>query len=254
MTWPKRPESHIANTYTNNYFFGGGAGYPNYFDEKQILIQHGHRYANILGNFIPKKGNVLDVGCAAGFILKGLIAGGWKGHGIEPNAKMAEYARSRLGLDVTNGVIESYRAKKKHDLVCLIQVIAHIIDPHKTLEVIRNLLTQESCVLVETWDSRSWTAKFFGKHWHEYSPPSVLHWFSRDSLDYLFNRNKFKRIATGRPFKKISLKHASSLIAYKIKDLPCASHAEKILKRIFHKSTIPYPAEDLFWALYKKIP
>jgi hypothetical protein len=37
MTSIEDPGSHVKNTCSDAYFFGGEAGYPNYLDEKEIL-------------------------------------------------------------------------------------------------------------------------------------------------------------------------------------------------------------------------
>jgi hypothetical protein len=60
----------------------------------------------MLKRFTPP-GSVLDVGAAAGFLLAGLRQIGWSGSGVEPNDRMAEHARSQLGLNVRTGTLES---------------------------------------------------------------------------------------------------------------------------------------------------
>ena len=59
--------THLQQVYGNDYFFGGGVGYPNYLQEISILRQHGRRYGRILARYMAP-GRVLDVGSAAGFI------------------------------------------------------------------------------------------------------------------------------------------------------------------------------------------
>jgi hypothetical protein len=41
--------------------------------------------------------------------------------------------------------------------------------------------------IIETWNRDDWVARLLGRHWHEYSPPSVLHWFNPDGLRRLVN-------------------------------------------------------------------
>ena len=62
-------ESHLDEVYSDDYFFEGKDGYPNYLKEKDLLYKSGIKYAKILSRY-TKQGKVLDVGCAAGFILK----------------------------------------------------------------------------------------------------------------------------------------------------------------------------------------
>ena len=76
--------------------------------------------------------------------------------------------------------MESFRGDDgPYDLVVMLQVIAHLVDPLATGRRIAELLRPDGLWLVETWDRESRTARLFGRRWHEYSPPSVLHWFSR---------------------------------------------------------------------------
>lgn len=252
MTKVKNVASHIERTYSDNYFFDGGAGYPNYLDEETILTQYGRRYGEILAKYIKNNGKVLDVGAAAGFILKGLVDAGWEGYGVEPNECMAQYAKNKLRLNVQTCPIESYHSSVKFDLICLIQVIAHLVDPLKIIRHLDGILAENGFILVETWNTKSITARIFGKKWHEYSPPSVLHWFCNDSLNYLFEKCNFQRHASGRPSKKLNWKHAQSLLLFKLNKMPFSSQIEKILNIIPDHTLIPYPAEDLKWILYRK--
>src|SRR4051794_14172621 len=81
------PDKHVAEFYSDDYFFAGKDGYPNYINEQVLLRRHGKRYARIMSRYM-KTGRVLDVGCAAGFILKGFEESGWECQGVEPNATM----------------------------------------------------------------------------------------------------------------------------------------------------------------------
>ncbi len=63
------PPDHVRRIYGDQYFFGGGNGYPNYLLEGKILRAHGRRYGRMLARHV-KCGSVLDVGAAAGFVLQ----------------------------------------------------------------------------------------------------------------------------------------------------------------------------------------
>lgn len=132
------------------------------------------------------------MGCAAGFILKGYEKGGWECYGVDPNNTMVEYGRSVLNLNLVKGDLESFKSDNKFNLISLIEVIGHLYDLDKSLEIIRHLLTGDGYVIVESWDMNSLSAKIMGKHWHEYSPPSVVNWFSDKTLRHLFNNHGFE--------------------------------------------------------------
>ena len=244
-------ENHVDEVYSDKYFFEGGHGYPNYLKEKDKLVQYGKNYAKIISKY-RKPGKVLDVGCAAGFVLKGYEKSGWNCHGIDPNNTMVKYGRENLNLSITKADLESFDIKECFDLISLIQVIGHLHDLDKSMELIRELLNKDGHVIVESWDMNSLIAKIMGKHWHEYSPPSVVNWFSDSTLNQLFINHGFSLISKGRPLKKVSIQHGISLFKEKT---PHFYFKEKILKFFdekLGKYNLPYPPIDLKWYLFQK--
>jgi SAM-dependent methyltransferase len=242
---------HVARIYDDTYFRGGGAGYPDYLAEGDLLRRHGCWYGRLLTKY-THPGMMLDVGTAAGFMLQGFRDCGWRGEGMEPNEGMARFGREMLGLAIDSTTCEEFSSPVHYDLVTMIQVVAHLIDVRKALAVCAQVLKANGLLLIETWDRRSWTARILGKHWHEYSPPSVLRWFSLVDLERLLAQFGFARIAKGRPPKRISGAHAKALLSYKLRDQPLAGMLHVITRTIPDSIEIPYPAEDLFWALFKK--
>lgn len=244
---------HVERVYGDQYFKGGGAGYADYLSEAHILTAHGRRYARLLARWM-EPGEMLDVGAAAGFVLKGFVDAGWRGAGVEPNETMAEYARTHLKLEMSTGAFEDLSSPHQYDLVSMIQVIAHFADPLATLRRASELVRGDRFLLVETWDRESWTARIFGKRWHEYSPPSVLHWFSREGLSNLAARFGFRVVAHGRPRKRIGGAHAVSLLRYRLAGTPLEKLSAHLSRVVPGRLAIPYPAEDLFWVLFRKEP
>lgn len=238
-------EEHIDKVYSDSYFTEGNAGYSGYTLDKDLLIKRGRKYAQILQKHVPDKGRLLDVGAAAGFILKGFTEEGWDGIGLEPNQTMASYGIEELGLDMRTGTLESTVLNERFDLITMAQVVAHFYDPISAFENACSLLKPKGYLFIETWDRDSFSARLFGKHWHEYSPPSVLHWFSRDSLSDILAKIGFEEVAKGRMVKRLSGRHIRSLLSYRL-------GTEKLFRLIPDRITLPYPSEDLFWALYRK--
>ncbi len=245
-------ESHLAKVYSDDYFFDGKDGYPNYLEEKDILINYGIHYAKIIERY-AKPGKVLDVGCAAGFILKGFESLGWEGFGIEPNATMASYGIKELNLDIQTGSLESYNTTNKFDLITLIQVIGHFYDIDKALENISHLSNNKGLVLVESWNMNSRVARLLGKNWHEYSPPSVINWFSDESLTQLFEKYGFEIVGSGFPAKRINLNHALSLLEKNTPNLFFKKSLIAFLSKVLGKLVINYPPADLKWYLFRKL-
>ena len=244
---------HVSRIYSDDYFEGGKDGYSNYLNEAPLLTQRGEYYANILKRF-QKPGTILDIGAAAGFILKGYENKGWHGTGLEPNQKMAEYGEKHLNLDIINGSLETIKSAKKYNVVSMVQVVAHFYDINTAFKNISNLLETDGLLLIETWNKNSLIAKLSGKNWHEYSPPSVLNWFSKKSLLKLAHKHQFSLVASRPTLKKISLSHARSLAEHKSKQSLLFKIVDAFLGILPKKLNLYYPADDLFWMVLRKDP
>ncbi len=245
------PTNHVSAVYSDHYFSGGGAGYSDYLSEEKLLRQRGQWYAKVLSRH-TRPGSILDVGAAAGFVLQGFVDSGWTGNGIEPNDTMASIARGRLGLEVWTGMMEHLAADLQYDAVSLIQVLPHFVDPRHAMSVVASILKPGGLLLVETWNCRSWTARLMGKNWHEYSPPSVLHWFSPDGVARLGRPFNLTEIARGRPAKKLLSSHAKSLVEHTLSGSILGKVGLPLLKLIPDNWVLPYPAEDLFYMVLRK--
>ncbi len=245
-------KNHLSNVYSDDYFFSGKDGYPNYFNEKNLLYKRGIRYARLIGRY-TNPGKALDVGSAAGFILKGFEKSGWNCYGIEPNETMAAYGRNKLSLDIKTGSIENFKTDERFDLVNMIQVIGHVYDLDKALQNVTRLLKEDGLVFVESWNMKSIVARIMGKRWPEYSPPSVVHWYSDKTLTALFNYYRFELVDKGYPLKKISAEHAFSFLEGKTSN-PILKKMIKRINRFIGRFTLIYPLFDVKWYIFRKLP
>ena len=239
---------HVADIYADSYFTDGGAGYEDYAAGQAELLAQGHYYGRLLARH-SRVGHILDVGAAAGFILDGFRQSGWTPHGIEPNATMARYARDQLRLPVEVGTLEDYETDVRFRAVALIQVLGHFVEPVRALTKAVDFLEPGGLILVETWDSRSVFARACGSHWHEYSPPSVLHYFSRASAMRCMRELGLEFVATGRRHKPLRVDHARSLVEHTYGEGSLLATAMKALPG---RLAIPYLPDDLFWGIWRR--
>lgn len=231
---------HTQNAlYDDRYFFGNQDGYNNYFENKDNLIEQGHWYADQLKKY-GSPGFMLDVGAAAGYVLKGFTDKGWTGVGLEPNQNMVDYGINELGLNMVKGYLENYNSNNTFDLVSLIQVMHHFYDIRSAFEKIRNLTKPRGFLLIESWKKDSLVA-FISRHrWHVFNPPTVRHWFTVRNLIDFAHQFGFEEVKQGRRFKKMK----GSLLKEKV---------HPIFKSLIPKNmNIIYPGDDLFWILFQK--
>ncbi len=142
------------------------------------------------------------------------------------------------------GTVESVALEGAFDAVLLVQVIAHFPHPVETLTALRDRTAPGGVWVIETWDRESVVARLLGRRWHEINPPSVLHWFSRRSLDALLAPLGFERVARGRPRKTIGTEHVRALLGAH----PLLGPLARVIPR---GAEIPYPGDDVFWSAYR---
>jgi hypothetical protein len=106
--------------------------------------------------------------------------------------------------------------------------------------------------LVETWNLDSWSARLWGTAWHEYSPPSVLHWFRFDRLTQLFQQLGCQQVGQGRLLKWITGHHGKSLLGSKLPEVPGGKLVKPLLRLIPDNLACPYLSDDLGWLLFQK--
>jgi hypothetical protein len=166
---------------------------------------------------------------------------------------MAAWAREHFGLPVSTAALASFRDEAgPYDLVVMLQVIAHLGDLRAEVRRVAELMGPNGLWLVETGDRQSWTARAFGRRWHEYSPPSVLHWLSRRGLSELASEAGLRLLATGRPRRRVRGRHARSLVEHALDGSVLAPLARRTVRLLPEDASVPYPGDDLFWALYRK--
>ncbi|WP_066773267.1 class I SAM-dependent methyltransferase [Croceicoccus mobilis] len=99
-------------------------------------------------NGVPASGLAVDVGCASGGFLQGLVDNGYTGIGLEIDADYAADARSR-GLDVRLSTIAGLAEAGEAVLVSYVQVLEHIVGVNDELAALRARLSPGALVFIE---------------------------------------------------------------------------------------------------------
>jgi SAM-dependent methyltransferase len=103
-----------------------------------------------IGNF-QKPGRMLDVGCAAGYMLDRARQLGWNIAGVEPSPAMRQRARASLNCTVYESLDEAIAAGgKRFECVMLFEVIEHLEDPIAVMRKIRELLVPGGLLALST--------------------------------------------------------------------------------------------------------
>jgi SAM-dependent methyltransferase len=109
---------------------------------------------NFLAPVVDSLSSVLDVGCSAGVLLNELRQAGVKQlGGIDPAANASAAAKALFDIDVTQAQAETYDGYGNFDLVCLMAVLEHLLDPGRLLREVGRQLRPGGRVLVEVPDA-----------------------------------------------------------------------------------------------------
>lgn len=136
---------------------------------------------------------VLEVGCAKGYLLAMLKARGWRVQGVELSADAAAFARDRFGLDVFTGTVEAWsrsRGFRAAPVVLSTDVIEHVTDPVAFLDALHASVLPGGWLVLGTPNAESDHRVASGARWVGFNPFHI--WlFSRANLARLLDRAGF---------------------------------------------------------------
>lgn len=142
---------------------------------------------------------ILDVGSGPGFFLLRGKERGWDTLGIEPSIKAAEHSRS-LGLNIVEDFLDDKMAAKlgKFDVVHMSEVLEHISNPKKMMELAHNLLNPGGLVCVVVPNDynpiqKILTSNFRYSPWWV-APPHHINYFDFTSLSGLLKESGFEPV------------------------------------------------------------
>ncbi|MCK9387003.1 MAG: class I SAM-dependent methyltransferase [Sulfuritalea sp.] len=135
---------------------------------------------------------MLDVGCGSGVSLLEAQALGASVFGIEadPNVRLIAEA---LGLAIHFGSLQDQPFPgQRFDLVVLNQVIEHLPDPDRALQLLRARLAPGGCIVLVFPNTRSLWRRLSGTRWINWHIPYHLHHFDRTNFSRMARRCGFE--------------------------------------------------------------
>ncbi len=193
-------------------------------------------------DYLPKPGaHVLDIGTAGGAFLEAAAEFGYDAYGMEPSAHLVELGKVR-GLKIKQGTIDDHTFERESfDLICLWDVIEHLVDPKLALKEIHKLLKPKGVLLINYPDIGTWQAKLAGKHfWWILSVH--LHHFTRRSITDICERTGFKVFSLRRYWQILEFGYLEDMAAHL--GIPLAKTIAKLTPNIIRRIPIPYYASQ----------
>lgn len=163
-------------------------------------------YYRLSRPYLPGRERILDVGCDVGLLLA--IAGedGFRElHGVEPNPVAAASARAVPGSRIRETFYEATAFPEAHfDLVTLIHVVDHLVEPNRFLARVRRDLKPGGVALAVVHNVGSLLARVLGER---FPPYNVYHhyFFSKQTLRSMFARAGLEPVWVGSTYNCYSL-------------------------------------------------
>ena len=189
---PLPTDAELTEFYSDDaYFQGGHEGYGfcdqvTVGDRLRESLLESWPFLDRMTEWLPEKGQLLDIGCGTGFRLSIASDRGWDAQGVEPSAFASEVARDHYGQRcLTGSFFDMPFADGDFDAVVLHAVIEHVTDPRALLAEAVRLLRPGGVLALQTPNYGSRRVKLRGAGWNEIRPPEHIVMHSETSLGRL---------------------------------------------------------------------
>lgn len=190
-------ESFLTQYYQQSYFEGGSniTGYNNYTNEKSCIVENFKGYLQTISKYI-KKGNHLDIGCAAGYFIELMLERGYDSYGTDVSQFIVSHAAQNIRPRIHLSPFHQTNYKKNNfDLITMFDIIEHINDPLRDLSIAHKILKKNGLLCIVTGNIRSLYAKALGKHNHFFAGPHHLMLFDHKTIRTALHQSGFKTLS-----------------------------------------------------------
>lgn len=120
-------------------------------NEESALGAFGWMLDEVASERSGARGTLLDIGCGPGTFPTQAVRAGYEVTAIEPNAVLAEQARVASGADVVTGRFDEVDlGDRRFDVITVLDVIEHLVDPVSMLDRCRDLLAPGGTLVLYT--------------------------------------------------------------------------------------------------------
>ena len=181
---PRSSSDELREFYREGYSRVG----PNYLAKRESKLRRARRELRKIARY-KKEGELLDIGCGAGFFLKEAQKKGWDVFGVDLSQSMIEYAKKEFKLNLFAGTLsQAHFPANYFDIITMYDLLEHLENPLGTLKEIAKILKRDGLLLIVTPDfgERAITQKTPPEDFR--TPPEHLYYFTRQSLQNMLNK------------------------------------------------------------------
>lgn len=174
-------------------------------EEQNARLTMGYYY-QLAQDYLPSKNRILDVGCDVGYLLEFAKADGFTElYGIEPIEAAAAAAEKNIGAIVSREFYEEVDFPESYfDMITLVHVVDHLVDPIVTLKHSFYQLRDGGVVLAVVHNVQTVMSFLLGER---FPPFNMYHhyFFSKKTLGKLFETAGFEVIKVVPSYNVYSL-------------------------------------------------
>ena len=199
---PLPSESELESLYGPGYFERWGV--RDRVSLQRVRAMKQRSYARLLRAVAAHRagGRLLDVGCAAGFLMESARGRGYQPFGLDLSAEAVAYARRSFGRQVECGRLEDpVFPGIRFDVVTLVDVFEHVTNPAGLLAAALERLAPDGVLAAVMPNAASWTRRLLGSRWPHYAPEHVFYWTPRSLRRFLADRG-WRVLALRTGFRK----------------------------------------------------
>ena len=153
----------------------------NYFYDRLSLI-----------NNLTAPGNLLEIGCGAGYFLRAASEKGWRVSGVELSPELSSRAsENNPEAVIYTGDFLSIKeiAETQYRFICALDVLEHVTNPEAMINRCAQLLEKDGILLIQTPNALSLRARITKKNWNMLNPDYHFHLYSGKALTETFKKN-----------------------------------------------------------------
>jgi len=146
---------------------------------------------DIVENYLPQKGNLLDIGCGPGTFLEVAQKRGWKVKGVEFNSWCVNRLRE-MDIEVINIPLEQVNIPDNSvECVTLWGVLEHIFDPKHFLAILHRVLVPGGIILFMLPNIESLAVRILHEDCVTFAGNFHINHFSATTLSLLLKQSSF---------------------------------------------------------------
>lgn len=161
-------------------------------ETQQSLDRKRFQYGlDLIEEYLPRKGKLIDVGCGPGVFLIESSSRGWQVQGIEFNQRFIQQL-SILNIDVIDVPFD--QAKLMVDscqCVTLWDILEHIVDPKEFLRKCHQILTSNGIILIQVPNIDSLVSRILHEKSVTFSGDTHVNFFNVATLTMLLKQTGF---------------------------------------------------------------